>query len=166
MAKEMIAMLLAGGQGSRLYALTEKLAKPAVPFGGKYRIIDFPLSNCVNSGIDTVGILTQYQPMVLNEYIGNGQPWDLERLHGGVHVLPPYQKASGSDCIKELQMPSTRTFHSSRATIRSTSSSFPETRSANRTTAISSASIRKRAQNSALRLWKCRGRRHPVSDLW
>ena len=74
MAKEMIAMLLAGGQGSRLYALTEKLAKPAVPFGGKYRIIDFPLSNCVNSGIDTVGILTQYQPMVLNEYIGNGQP--------------------------------------------------------------------------------------------
>ena len=97
MAKEMIAMLLAGGQGSRLYALTEKLAKPAVPFGGKYRIIDFPLSNCVNSGIDTVGILTQYQPMVLNEYIGNGQPWDLDRLHGGVHVLPPYQKASGSD---------------------------------------------------------------------
>ena len=100
MAKEMIAMLLAGGQGSRLYALTQKLAKPAVPFGGKYRIIDFPLSNCVNSGIDTVGILTQYQPMVLNEYIGNGQPWDLDRLHGGVHVLPPYQKASGSDWYK------------------------------------------------------------------
>ena len=100
MAKEMIAMLLAGGQGSRLYALTEKLAKPAVPFGGKYRIIGFPLSNCVNSGIDTVGILTQYQPMVLNEYIGNGQPWDLDRLHGGVHVLPPYQKASGSDWYK------------------------------------------------------------------
>ena len=87
MAKEMIAMLLAGGQGSRLYALTEKLAKPAVPFGGKYRIIDFPLSNCINSGIDTVGILTQYQPLVLNEYIGNGQPWDLDRLYGGVHVL-------------------------------------------------------------------------------
>ena len=100
MAKEMIAMLLAGGQGSRLYALTEKLAKPAVPFGGKYRIIDFPLSNCVNSGIDTVGILTQYQPLVLNEYIGNGQPWDLDRLYGGVHVLPPYQKASGSDWYK------------------------------------------------------------------
>ena len=100
MAKEMIAMLLAGGQGSRLYALTQKLAKPAVPFGGKYRIIDFPLSNCVNSGIDTVGILTQYQPMVLNEYIGNGQPWDLDRLFGGVHVLPPYQKASGSDWYK------------------------------------------------------------------
>ena len=100
MAKELVAMLLAGGQGSRLYALTQKLAKPAVPFGGKYRIIDFPLSNCVNSGIDTVGILTQYQPMVLNEYIGNGQPWDLDRLYGGVHVLPPYQKASGSDWYK------------------------------------------------------------------
>ena len=100
MAKEMIAMLLAGGQGSRLYALTEKLAKPAVPFGGKYRIIDFPLSNCVNSGIDTVGILTQYQPLVLNEYIGNGQPWDLDRLYGGVHVLPPYQQAHGSNWYK------------------------------------------------------------------
>lgn len=100
MAKEMIAMLLAGGQGSRLYALTDKLAKPAVPFGGKYRIIDFPLSNCVNSGIDTVGILTQYQPLELNEYIGNGQPWDLDRLYGGVHVLPPYQKAHGSDWYK------------------------------------------------------------------
>lgn len=100
MAKEIVAMLLAGGQGSRLYALTQNLAKPAVPFGGKYRIIDFPLSNCVNSGIDTVGILTQYQPIVLNEYIGNGQPWDLDRLYGGVHVLPPYQKASGSDWFK------------------------------------------------------------------
>ena len=100
MGKEMIAMLLAGGQGSRLYALTEKLAKPAVPFGGKYRIIDFPISNCVNSGIDTVGVLTQYQPLVLNEYIGNGQPWDLDRLYGGIHVLPPYQKAKGSDWYK------------------------------------------------------------------
>ena len=100
MEKEIIAMLLAGGQGSRLYALTQKLAKPAVPFGGKYRIIDFPLSNCINSGIDTVGILTQYQPLVLNEYIGNGQPWDLDRLNGGVHVLPPYQKAAGSDWYK------------------------------------------------------------------
>ncbi len=100
MAKEIVAMILAGGQGSRLYALTQKLAKPAVPFGGKYRIIDFPLSNCVNSGIDTVGILTQYQPLVLNEYIGNGQPWDLDRLYGGVHVLPPYQQASGSDWYK------------------------------------------------------------------
>ena len=100
MAKEIVAMLLAGGQGSRLYALTQNLAKPAVPFGGKYRIIDFPLSNCVNSGIDTVGILTQYQPIVLNEYIGNGQPWDLDRLYGGVHVLPPYLKATGSDWFK------------------------------------------------------------------
>lgn len=98
--KECIAMLLAGGQGSRLYALTQNLAKPAVPFGGKYRIIDFPLSNCVNSGIDTVGILTQYQPLELNEYVGNGQPWDLDRLYGGVHILPPYQKASGSDWYK------------------------------------------------------------------
>ncbi|MBC8571038.1 glucose-1-phosphate adenylyltransferase [Zongyangia hominis] len=95
--KEMIAMLLAGGQGSRLYALTRNLAKPAVPYGGKYRIIDFPLSNCVNSGIDTVGVLTQYQPLVLNEYIGNGQPWDLDRVNGGVYVLPPYQKSKGSD---------------------------------------------------------------------
>ena len=98
--KECIAMLLAGGQGTRLYALTKKLAKPAVPFGGKYRIIDFPLSNCVNSGIDTVGVLTQYQPLLLNEYIGNGQPWDLDRLYGGVHVLQPYQTATGSDWYK------------------------------------------------------------------
>lgn len=89
-------MLLAGGQGSRLYALTNNIAKPAVPFGAKYRIIDFPLSNCVNSGIDTVGVLTQYQPLVLNEYIGNGQPWDLDRNFGGVHVLSPYQKKAKS----------------------------------------------------------------------
>ena len=90
MKKEMVAMLLAGGQGSRLYALTSHVAKPAVPFGGKYRIIDFPLSNCVNSGIDTVGVLTQYQPLKLNSYLGNGQPWDLDRSDGGLHVLPPY----------------------------------------------------------------------------
>ena len=95
--KEWIAMLLAGGQGSRLYTLTKNLAKPAVPYGGKYRIIDFPLSNCINSGIDTVGVLTQYQPLLLNEYIGNGQPWDLDRVNGGVFVLPPYQTSSGSD---------------------------------------------------------------------
>lgn len=94
--KECVAMLLAGGQGSRLYALTNNIAKPAVPFGAKYRIIDFPLSNCINSGIDTVGVLTQYQPLVLNEYIGNGQPWDLDRAFGGVHVLSPYQKKSKS----------------------------------------------------------------------
>ncbi len=91
-----IAMLLAGGQGSRLKVLTENTAKPAVPFGGKYRIIDFPLSNCVNSGIDTVGILTQYQPLELNEYIGNGQPWGLNRNHGGAHVLPPYSTSGNS----------------------------------------------------------------------
>jgi glucose-1-phosphate adenylyltransferase len=94
--KKCVAMLLAGGQGTRLYTLTQKVAKPAVPFGGKYRLIDFPLSNCINSGIDTVGVLTQYQPLVLNDYIGNGQPWDLDKLHGGVHVLSPYQSASGA----------------------------------------------------------------------
>ena len=90
--KRVIAMLLAGGQGSRLHVLTHKTAKPAVPFGGKYRIIDFPLSNCVNSGIDTVGILTQYQPMELNEYIGNGQPWGLNKTHSCAQVLPPYER--------------------------------------------------------------------------
>lgn len=89
--KECVAMLLAGGQGSRLYVLTKNVAKPAVPFGGKYRIIDFPLSNCINSGIDTVGVLTQYEPHVLNAYIGSGQTWDLDRLRGGVYVLPPYE---------------------------------------------------------------------------
>ena len=92
MKKEVVAMLLAGGQGSRLYALTSHVAKPAVPFGGKYRIIDFPLSNCVNSGIDTVGVLTQYRPLELNSYLGNGQPWDLDRSDGGVHILPPYMR--------------------------------------------------------------------------
>ncbi len=98
--KKCVAMLLAGGQGSRLYALTSTIAKPAVSFGGKYRIIDFPLSNCVNSGIDTVGVLTQYQPLVLNSYIGNGQPWDLDRNFGGVHTLPPYQGKNSSDWYK------------------------------------------------------------------
>ena len=92
--KRCVAMLLAGGQGSRLMVLTENTAKPAVPFGGKYRIIDFPLSNCINSKIDTVGILTQYQPLELNEYIGNGQPWGLNSSHGGVQVLPPYAKST------------------------------------------------------------------------
>ncbi len=94
---ECVAMLLAGGQGSRLYALTEKTAKPAVSFGGKYKIIDFPMSNCVNSGIYTVGVLTQYQPLVLNEYIGKGGPWDLDRANSGVTVLPPYQGKDGAD---------------------------------------------------------------------
>ena len=100
MRKECVAMLLAGGQGSRLYALTSKIAKPAVPFGGKYRIIDFPLSNCVNSDIDTVGVLTQYEPLELNDYIGNGQPWDLDRSFGGVHILSPYQAKKGSAWYK------------------------------------------------------------------
>ena len=98
--KKCIAMLLAGGQGSRLKALTTKVAKPAVSFGAKYRIIDFTLSNCVNSKIDTVGVLTQYQPLILNEYIGNGQPWDLDRTFGGVHVLPPYQAKNSMEWYK------------------------------------------------------------------
>lgn len=98
--KKCIAMLLAGGQGSRLLALTTKVAKPAVSFGAKYRIIDFTLSNCTNSNIETVGVLTQYQPLILNEYIGNGQPWDLDRIFGGVHILPPYQAKDKMDWYK------------------------------------------------------------------
>ena len=98
--QECVAMLLAGGQGSRLYALTTNVAKPAVPYGGKYRIIDFPLSNCTNSGIETVGVLTQYQPLELNDYIGSGQPWDLDGMDAGVHVLPPYQRSAGADWYK------------------------------------------------------------------
>ncbi len=98
--KDCVAMILAGGQGSRLGALTINIAKPAVPFGGKYRIIDFPLSNCVHSGIDTVGVLTQYQPLELNTYIGNGSPWDLDRSMGGVYVLPPYQSAKTGEWYK------------------------------------------------------------------
>ena len=100
MKKECVAMLLAGGQGSRLYVLTGDMAKPAVPFGGKFRIIDFPLSNCTKSGIDTVGVLTPYRPLELNSYIGSGQPWELDRLNGGVHILPPYQSASGASWYK------------------------------------------------------------------
>ena len=100
MKKDCIAMLLAGGQGSRLYVLTSEMAKPAVPFGGKYRIIDFPLSNCTNSGIDTVGVLTQYRPLELNSHIGSGQPWDLDASTGGVHILPPSQGAKGGTWYK------------------------------------------------------------------
>ena len=99
-SKDCIAMLLAGGQGSRLMVLTEENAKPAVAFGGKYRIIDFPLANCVNSGIDTVGILTQYQPFELNNYIGNGQPWGLNRIFGGAYILPPYQRSKKTEWYK------------------------------------------------------------------
>ena len=98
--KQCVAMLLAGGQGSRLGILTKDVAKPAVPYGGNYRIIDFPLSNCVNSGIYTVGVLTQYQPLVLNDYLGNGQPWDLDRINGGVHVLSPYEAIGGAEWYK------------------------------------------------------------------
>lgn len=97
---ECLAMLLAGGQGSRLGILTKNIAKPAVPYGGKYRIIDFPLSNCINSGIETVGVLTQYQPLELNDYIGNGAAWDLDRANGGVHVLSPYQQIKGTEWYK------------------------------------------------------------------
>jgi glucose-1-phosphate adenylyltransferase len=95
--KECVVMLLAGGQGSRLGDLTKKIAKPSVPFGGKYRIIDFPLSNCVNSGLYTIGVLTQYQPLVLNSYIGDGKSWDLDRMNGGIHILPPYQRVGDSE---------------------------------------------------------------------
>ena len=93
-------MLLAGGQGTRLGVLTEDMAKPAVPFGGKYRIIDFPISNCINSDIDTIGVLTQYRPFELHQYIGNGQPWDLDRLNGGIFVLPPYMRAKSGEWYK------------------------------------------------------------------
>ena len=120
MKKECIAMLLAGGQGSRLYVLTGDMAKPAVPFGGKFRIIDFPLSNCANSGIDTVGVLTQYRPLELNSYIGSGQPWELDRMNGGVHILPPVpeQQRRGTG-IRAPPTPSTRTSASWICTIRS-----------------------------------------------
>ena len=98
--KKCVAMLLAGGQGTRLYALTAGIAKPAVSFGSKYRIIDFTLSNCANSNIDTVGVLTQYEPLILNEYIGSGEPWDLDRKNGGVHTLSPYQAKAGGEWYK------------------------------------------------------------------
>ena len=126
--KRTVAMLLAGGQGSRLGVLTKKVAKPAIPFGGKYRIIDFPLSNCVNSGIDTVGVLTQYMPLDLNAYIGNGQPWDLDRNDGGVSVLPPYSRgAKMTSGTRVPPTPSTRTCTSSSAMILNMLSSFPVT---------------------------------------
>ncbi len=124
--KEMIAMLLAGGQGSRLGVLTEKVAKPAVAFGGKYRIIDFPLSNCINSGIDTVGVLTQYQPLRLNTHIGIGVPWDLDRNEGGVTVLPPTRKALTVSGIQEQPMPFSRIWHIWSSTILTMCLSFPE----------------------------------------
>ena len=101
--KEIVAMLLAGGQGSRLFALTQKKAKPAVSYGGKYKIIDFPLSNCTNSGIDTVGVLTQYEPLELNAYIGTGGFWDLDSLNGGAYVLPPYMKGETGNVERQMR---------------------------------------------------------------
>ena len=162
MAKEIVAMILAGGRGSRLYALTQKTAKPAVGFGGKYRIVDFPLSNCVNSNIDTVGIATQYQPQKLNEYIGNGQPWDLDRLYGGVHTLPPYEQAKGTDWYKG-------TANAIYQNISFIDSYDPEyviilsgDRSASRTTPTSCASTRKRARSSPWLSWRSIGRKLPA----
>ena len=155
MKKEWVAMLLAGGQGSRLYALTKKLAKPAVPFGGKYRIIDFPLSNCVNSGIDTVGVLTQYQPLVLNEYLGNGQPWDLDRLNGGVFVLPPYQKSSGSDWYTGT----------ANAICQNISSSSPVITSTRWTTPRCWITTKRWARTAPSRFLKCRWRKPPALVL-
>ena len=115
--KEWVAMLLAGGQGSRLGVLTTHMAKPAVPFGGKYRIIDFPLSNCINSGIDTVGVLTQYQPLKLNSHIGIGTPWDLDRYIGGVSVLPPFERTLTVNGTREQPMPYFRISNIWRASI-------------------------------------------------
>ena len=113
-----VAMLLAGGQGSRLGVLTKNIAKPAVPYGGNYRIIDFPLSNCVNSGIYTVGVLTQYQPLELNDYLGNGQPWDLDRQNGGVHILSPYEAIGMLSGIRARPTPFTKTSILLRSTTR------------------------------------------------
>ena len=151
-------MLLAGGQGSRLYALTQKLAKPAVPFGGKYRIIDFPLSNCINSGIDTVGILTQYQPLVLNtsEMDNHGiltvcMEVYMYFRHIRKHLVPTGTK------VRRMQF--TRILHLLNDTIRNMSSFYPVTRSANRITVIFWSSISRKVLNSAWLLWKYRGRK-------
>ena len=116
--KQIVAMLLAGGQGSQLVPLTKATAKPAVPFGGKYRIIDFPLSNCINSNIDTVGVLTQYQPLELNDYLGRGEPWDMNLKFGGMHVLPPYEGEEGAEWFLEQPTLFIRTCGSSAAITR------------------------------------------------
>lgn len=162
MAKEIVAMILAGGRGSRLYALTQKTAKPAVGFGGKYRIVDFPLSNCVNSNIDTVGIATQYQPQKLNEYIGNGQPWDLDRLYGGVHTLPPYEQAKGTDWYKGTA----NAIYQNISFIDSYDPEYVIILSGDqiciRTTPTSCASTRKRARSSPWLSWRSIGRKLPA----
>ena len=151
--QEVVAMLLAGGQGSRLGVLTRNLAKPAVPFGGKYRIIDFPLSNCVNSGIETVGVLTQYQPLELNDYIGNGQPWDLDSNTAGVHVLPPYQKQKKTDWYKGT----------ANAIYQNIWWSYPATTFTRWTIPRCSLSTRKRALPALSLCTKCPWQRLPVS---
>ena len=158
MAKEMIAMLLAGGQGSRLYALTEKLAKPAVPFGGKYRIIDFPLSNCINSGIDTVGILTQYQPLVEMDSPGIWIVFMVVFM-----FFRRTKKHPAPTGTKVQQMPSIRIFHLLNVMILNMSSFYPETRSVNKITAIFFDSTRKKVPNSVSLSWKFHGTRLPVS---
>ena len=163
MAKEMIAMILAGGQGSRLYALTQKLAKPAVPFGGKYRIIDFPLSNCVNSDIDTVGILTQYQPLVLNEYIGTASRGTLTACTAVFTFCRRTSRPPAPTGTRARPTPSIRTCPSLTAMTPSMSSSCPATRSASRITLTSCASIRRRTQSSPSPSWRCHGARHPAS---
>ena len=152
MKKECIAMLLAGGQGSRLYVLTGDMAKPAVPFGGKFRIIDFPLSNCTNSGIDTVGVLTQYRPLELNSYIGSGQPWELDRMNGGVHILPPYQSNTGATWYKGT----------ANAICQNIS---PATISIRWTIPRCSAAIRKPGPTAPSPSWRCPGRRPAVLAL-
>ena len=159
-------MLLAGGQGSRLHALTSHVAKPAVPFGGKYRIIDFPLSNCINSGIDTVGVLTQYRPLELNAYIGNGEPWDLDRSYGGVHILPPYMREGEKGTwYKGTANAIYQNINSLETYDRNMYSSCPATTSTRWTTPNCSAATRRPTPPAPLRCWRSPWRRLPASEL-
>ena len=160
--KECVAMLLAGGQGSRLFALTQKKAKPAVPYGGKYKIIDFPLSNCANSGIDTVGVLTQYEPLELNSYIGTGGFWDLDNMNGGAFVLPPYVRGEKGIGTAELLMPFTRISISSTTMIRTTSLYCPVTRSAVWITRKCSITIRRKVLTVRSLYWKLHWKKRSV----
>ncbi len=166
MKKECIAMLLAGGQGSRLYVLTGAMAKPAVPFGGKFRIIDFPLSNCTNSGIDTVGVLTQYRPMELNSYIGSGQPWDLDSSSGGVHILPPYMGSKGGTWYKGTA----NAIYQNIGFIDQYQPEYVVILSGDHiykwTTRTCSAVTRRRRPPAPSPLWRCRGRRPAALASW